>query len=79
MIIRTYILERNSITRAGVRAHLQPASDIRVSGEAAEVGPALGAINSTKPGVVLLGAALYRQEGDRLLRRLLDIDLNRGC
>lgn len=78
MIIRTYILERNSITRAGVRAHLQPASDIRVSGEAAEVGPALGAINSTKPGVVLLGAALYRQEGDRLLRRLLDIDPQPG-
>jgi len=78
MIIRTFILERNSITRAGVRAHLQPASDIRVSGEAADAGPALEAINSTKPGVVLLGAAVYRQEGDRLLRRLLDIDPQPG-
>ena len=56
MIIRIFILEAHSITRAGLRAHLEAASDIHVSGEASDPQAALDAINHAKPGVVLLGA-----------------------
>ena len=73
MVVRIFILESHSITRAGLRAHLDAAPDIHVSGEAADPETALGAINQSKPTVVLLGSALYRQEGDRLIRRLLDV------
>ena len=74
MLTRIFILEPHSITRAGLRAHLEAASDIHISGEASDPQTALGAINHAKPGVVLLGTGLYRQEGDRFLRRLLEVN-----
>jgi len=74
MLIRLFILEAHSITRAGLRSHLEGASDIHVSGESGDPQAALGLVNQCKPGVVLLGAGVYRQEGDRLIRRLLDVD-----
>ena len=73
MVVRIFILEAHSITRAGLRAHLEAAPDIHVSGEASDPEAGLGAISHTKPNVVLLGATLYRQEGDRYVRRLLGV------
>ncbi len=52
---------------------MEIASDIDVSGEASDLQVGLRVVNNSKPGVVLVGASLYRQEGDQLIRRLLDI------
>lgn len=78
MVIRVFILDAHSITRAGLRAHLDAVPDIHVSGEASDPEEALGLITRSKPGVVLLGATLYRQGGDRLIRRLLEVSPQPG-
>lgn len=72
MVIRVLIVEANSITRAGLRAYFDAASGIAVAGDASDPDTAVRMIPRAKPGVVLLGGALYGQGGERLIRRLLE-------
>ncbi|MBE7500719.1 MAG: response regulator [Verrucomicrobiales bacterium] len=73
MIIRVFIMEEQSITRAGLRSHLEGATDVDVIGEAADAVSGLRGVNNAKPAVVLLGSSFCRQESDQVIRKLLDI------
>ncbi len=73
MLICVFILEEQSVTRAGVRHHLENARGVKVVGEAADPAAGLKALMAAKPDVVIVGATFQGKRGDQILNRVLSL------
>lgn len=73
MLIRAFILDDHSVTRAGIRSYLENARGVEVVGEASDPAAGLKAIMGTKPDVVIIGAAFQGKRGDQILTRILSL------
>ncbi len=73
MLIRAFILEEQSLTRAGVRSYLENARGVEVVGESADPAAGLKAMMAARPDVVIVGATFHGKRSDQILNRLLSL------
>lgn len=74
-ISRVFIVDDHPAAREGLAVRIEAEPDLRVCGEAPDLGEALKGIAGTEPDIVIIDIGLKRGDGLELVKRLKD----RGC